>query len=45
MFKLTEKQTMYKNFVAFCVSFILIFAAFDDIAMISSVLNQDESLG
>ena len=44
-FKLNETQKIYKNFIAFNLSFILIFAAFDDIAMISSVLNQSESLG
>ena len=44
-FKLGEIQTIYKNFIAFNFSFLLIFAAFDDIAMIASVLNQSESLG
>ncbi|RMZ96116.1 UNC93 [Brachionus plicatilis] len=43
--RLNEKQTVYKNFIAFNICFILIFASFDVIAMISSVLNQDGSLG
>ena len=45
IFNLNETQKIYKNFVAFNISFILIFAAFDDIAMIASVLNQNQSLG
>ncbi|CAF0872277.1 unnamed protein product [Brachionus calyciflorus] len=44
-FKLSEKQKIYKNFIAFNVCFILIFASFDVVAMIASVLNQDGSLG
>lgn len=43
--KLNETQKIFKNFIAFNISFLLLFAAFDDVAMISSVLNQDESLG
>ena len=43
--KLKETQKIFKNFIAFNISFLLLFAAFDDVAMISSVLNQDESLG
>lgn len=43
--KLSEEKKIYKNFIAFNVSLILIFASFDDIAMIASVLNQDGSLG
>ena len=45
IFELSETQKIYKNFIAFNISFLLLFAAFDDIAMIASVLNQNESLG
>jgi hypothetical protein len=45
MIHLSEKQKIIKNFVAFNLSFVLIFASFDDIAMIASVLNQDGRLG
>lgn len=45
MIRLSEKQKIIKNFVAFNLSFVLIFASFDDIAMIASVLNQDGRLG
>ncbi|RMZ97376.1 hypothetical protein BpHYR1_017526, partial [Brachionus plicatilis] len=44
-FNLSEKQKVYKNFIAFNICFILIFACFNVIAMIASVLNQDGSLG
>ena len=39
-FKLSEKTKIYKNFIAFNLSTILTFAAYDTVASVSSVLNQ-----
>ena len=44
-FKLSEKAKIYKNFIAFNCATILTFAAYDTVASVSSVLNQDQSLG
>jgi hypothetical protein len=40
-----EKAQVYKNFVAYNLATILVFASYDTVASVSSVLNQDESLG
>ena len=45
MFTLSEKGRVSKNFFMFNISVILIFSAYDDVALLSSVLNQNESLG
>lgn len=42
---LSEKGRLYKNFIAYNLATILVFASYDTVASISSVFNQDESLG
>ena len=42
---LSEKGRLYKNFIAYNLATILVFASYDTVASISSVLNQNESLG
>lgn len=37
LFELTEKQRVIKNFIAVNIAFLLICAAYDDIAMIASI--------
>ena len=43
--KITEKARLFKNFVSYNISFVLIYACIDSIASISTVLNQDGNLG
>lgn len=33
---LTEKQRILKNFIAFNLSFLFLFASFDDVALVAS---------
>ncbi len=44
-FELSEKAKIYKNFIAYNCATILTFAAYDTVASVSSVLDQDQSLG
>ena len=43
--KLNEKGKLFKNFFAYNLTAILLFSAYDAVANISSVLNQNESIG
>jgi hypothetical protein len=44
-FKLTEKQKLFKNFFAYNLSFVLIFASFDAICATVGVLKKSECMG
>lgn len=43
--KLSEKATLYKNFVAFNLCAVLMFASYDAVTSTASTLNQTEGLG
>ena len=45
MLKLNEKSQIIKNFLAFNVSFVLLFASINSTASVQPILNQDGNLG
>lgn len=44
-FELSEGQRIVKNFLAFCISLILVAGSRTDIQMVTSILNQNERIG